>query len=154
MPRKKDKWLNEFTVLGVFIAVSLGGLLFGGFMAVFDSIEPAKLLVPVIAPAPTEAEYQQEVRRVMRGFMSQYWLLTEDDFDSVSEPLRNLVGVTQDRLIGVRVPASERDTHLSLVLLMDQWKRALNSSAANYHSVLLNTDAFLELHPWLSIVGI
>ena len=64
--------------------------------------------------------------------------------------MTDLIEMTQSRLLGMTVPASERDAHLSIVILLDQWRVALSGTQMDISGVVGRTDGLLFDYPWLS----
>ncbi|MEY4744154.1 MAG: hypothetical protein RL272_99 [Candidatus Parcubacteria bacterium] len=153
--RKKQRFVvNEFTIFGVFIAVAVFGILYGLLLAVTGALPtemPADFpdLQPVVAP--TESEYQSEASDVLSPFFRQAAQMQAEDLTGDTGALLQLVQKTQDRLLRVRVPKEYRDAHLSFVLLLDQWKRALAGSAPDRKVVLDKTRELMAANPWLQL---
>ncbi len=147
--RKKDQhFFNEFTILGVFVAVALIGLIAAG-VSLLAQPRFAPVGVPTVQ-APTSEEYRVEARSVVMPFLSQAAVISANPMpEGASETMSDLVDLTQERLLGMTVPASERDVHLSMVILLDQWRRALNGTDADLSGVIDRTDGLLKDYPWL-----
>jgi len=109
---------------------------------------PEALKLP---PPPTVEEYQQEVRSVFGPFLQQAVNVNSQNLAAVDSVFTDLVVKTQDRLLRVRVPSkSEQPAHLSFVLLLEQWKRALGGSRADQDQVSRATQEVLAASPWLT----
>ncbi|MBI4457464.1 hypothetical protein HY633_00685 [Candidatus Uhrbacteria bacterium] len=156
MSRSHRSWLfTEFAVLGGFVMVAfigyfvaIGSVLWPSFL----ESAPQQVQVEASPPAPSVEEYRASVANVAGPLLSQVRLLTDADLAAKGEvavSLSSLVGKTQERLLRVTVPNVERDTHLSLVLLLEQWKRALAGSKADGKVVRANTAKMIAAHPWL-----
>lgn len=152
--RKKSQFkVNEFTVLGAFIAVAIFGLLYGILAVALGRVEfrnPGTMpyIEPVVALTPEQ--YEADVREVLAPFIEQARLMQPEDLATDNGTMAQLVQKTQDRLFRVqRLPKEYRDVHLAFVLLLDQWKRALAGSVPDREVVLEKTDALLAENPWL-----
>ncbi len=147
---KQEKAIfSRFAVVGVFVAVVLVGLGYGLLIIVLDAnlTEPKQ---SAVLQVPTVIEYRAEAGTVMAPFLGQIETLqmgaiTED----AGEAIADLAGRTQDRLLRMRVPSSERDAHLSFVILLDQWKRAVNVEG-DISGVLRRTNELVEKYRWIS----
>lgn len=153
--RKKQREfrINEFTIFGAFVAVALFGLVYGAYVVVtgtdgIGSIEE-ELVDEVLPVAPTDDEYRADARDVLAPFVAQSAAMDETVFSGDTGALRQLVEKTQERLLRVRVPASFRTTHLSFILLLDQWKRALDGSSADRDVVLDKTRDLVAENAWI-----
>ena len=150
MRKKKDfTLLNEFTVLGVFVVVALAGLAIGAVSLIMDyqKYGPPK---PIVL-APTAADYRVEARAVVGPFLGQAAVIGQGvSPEGAEELMGELVDMTQERLLGMTVPATERDAHLSMVILLDQWRRALDGTDLDMSGVVSRTDDLLVDYPWLA----
>jgi hypothetical protein len=150
MQKRRDSWRNEFTVFGAFVAVAFLGLFTLGLVAVFGSGASDGLAGAELVTAPTVAQYRDGARQSMSAFLGAAGQLTLEDIPGVREDLLTIVQTTQDRLIAMRVPSDERDAHLALVLLMEQWKRGLDADdEGKLTAVFLQTQDFIAAHPWI-----
>ena len=150
--RKKSRFsTNEFTILGVFVAVAVFGLGYGLLSLVLGTAEFRTDDLPFVQPvvAPTPEEYEADARDVLAPFLEQALLMRTEDLAGDTGAMGQLVEKTQDRLLRVRVPKEYRDLHLSMVLLLDQWKRALAGSAPARDVVLDRTGEIVVANPWL-----
>ncbi len=149
--KRHDSWLNEFTVFGTFIAVSFVGFLYVGTMFVFGGKGGFDASGMEMVTAPTVGAYHEDARSVMEPFFGVAGQLTVDDIDGVREELLTIVETTQGRLIDLRVPSEEREAHLALVLLMEQWKRVLpDADTEQYAEAFVRTQDFVVAHPWIT----
>jgi len=147
MNEKKHKLINEFAVLGVFCLAVIVGVLYGvlNLRVLPSANEPAAEAVK----APTEADYRAAAGSVMAPFLDQAQKLDERAFAAADPTFVDLVSKTQERLLRIRVPGPDKDVHLSCVLLLEQWRRALSGSASDQKLVLANTRDLLGANPWL-----
>jgi hypothetical protein len=60
-----------------------------------------------------------------------------------------LSDATKERLMNLRVPADNRDLHMQIILLVDQWKRAAEGSAADAQVVSDRTAQLIVANRWL-----
>lgn len=154
--------LNEYTVLGGFAVAVLFMLLCGALFLWDDMRSKAGTSdLPTVAgqrgpkqevltgPAPSEQEYKAEVASVLSPFLSSALKVQAEDFAMPPAELKDLAQKTQDRLLRVRVPKEFKDGHLSYVLLLDMWKRALGGSKADQAAVTSKTAETLDENPWL-----
>lgn len=152
--KKRRVLINEFTILGVFIAVVVFGLLYGVLLAVTGTLFPdVRGAFPAAQPvvAPTMAEYEVEAREVLAPFFTQALQMAPADFAGDTGAMLQLVQKTQDRLLRVRVPKEYQDAHLGFVLLLDQWKRALAGSGPDREVVLQKTKDQAAANQWLGL---
>lgn len=151
--RTRPYRINEFTVFGAFVAVAVFGLVYGIVAAALGKFDIASgyedtLLQP--AAPPTELEYQTEAREVLSPFLGQALAMRQEDLTGDNSAMLQLVEKTQDRLLRVRVPADYREFHLSAVLLLDQWKRALAGSQPDRDAAIGKTQELAKKSPWLT----
>lgn len=149
MARKTHHWLGgEMIVLGAFAATTLVGLAYGAISGLShgDIVPPA---APAPLVAPSQEEYRAETADVMADFWEQSSRMTRDDLKVPDPRFVDIVEKTQERLLRVRVPKDGRDAHLSFVLLLDQWKRALGGSAADQEKVFDKSEDVLTENPWI-----
>jgi uncharacterized membrane protein len=147
--RKKEKHLlNEFTVLGSFAAVVLAGLAIGAVSLIAN---PPKQLIETAVPAgPSVSDYRSEVRQILMPFLQQVVVIEETGLpEGASETLSNMVSLTQERMLDLTVPAGEREAHLSMVILLDQWTRALSGVNSDLSGVISRTSRLMLKYPWL-----
>jgi hypothetical protein len=149
---KKTGSLNEFAILGVFVAVVCLGLVFALLqvgMGIGKKRAVSEASVPT--PPPTLGEYQSDASSIMAPFLSQAKRVTVEDFGATdSAPIAELVQKTQERLLRLRIPREARDIHLEFVLFLDQWQRALIGSVADQRRVIANTELLFAKYPWLA----
>ncbi len=149
---KKHRFtLDEFFILEVFLAAAAFGLLCG---VLFVMISTSQVSVPaVFAPAPTvetDDEYHAAAKDVMAPFFAQAITMKSSDIAVADPTMRELAKKTQDRLLRLdHIPKSEQTTHLSCVLLLGQWLRALDGSVVDALVVHDKTVALLKENPWL-----
>ncbi|KPJ85810.1 hypothetical protein AMJ57_01730 [Parcubacteria bacterium SG8_24] len=152
MPRAHQKILfGELTVFGVFVVICLSGLIYGSVLVLYPYAGAAEPEESALLEPPTAAGYEMEANEVLLPFLDQFALLAEADLGSVDPMLGDLVVKTQERLLRMRVPGDYRDTHLSLVLLLDQWKRALDGSLGDQAVVVDRTQELLGEIEWLMV---
>jgi hypothetical protein len=137
--------MGPFVVVGVFVAVILLGLACGTWY--FVRSVTGRNAAP--QSAPSAEAYRVEVASVARPFLAQALKMDDADLAAAGADLADLVAKTQERVLRLRVPGSERDAHLGLVLLLEQWKRAVSGDAESRSSVLERTRAFVNAHPWI-----
>lgn len=152
--RKKQREfrVNEFTILGAFVAVAFFGLVYGAIVVTTGAAGLRGLdeeIAEVLPAAPTDDEYRADARDVLAPFVAQAAVMGDSAFDGDTSALRQLVEKTQERFLRVRVPASFRTTHLSFILLFDQWKRALDGSAPDREVVIEKTRQLIGDNMWL-----
>lgn len=148
---KESRTIGEFIVFGLVISVACVALLYG-ITLVFnaspknDSMS-AETQQPVVV-APSTTEYDSSASDVMTPFLQQAALVTPASFTGDLSLLGDLVTKTEDRLLRLRLPAERRDAHLSAVLLLGSWKRAIAGSAQDQNDVLSATAEFVKTAPW------
>ncbi|MEA3248968.1 MAG: hypothetical protein U9Q03_01265 [Patescibacteria group bacterium] len=149
MSKKKVTFFNEFTILGTFVVVALAGLAIGAvsLIADYQKYGPVEPLVT----APPVGEYRAEARAVVAPFLGQAAVISQVVVpEGADRVMGDLVDMTQERLLGMTVPATERDAHLSMVILLDQWRRALSGTELDMAGVATRTDGLLADYPWLA----
>lgn len=137
-------------MVAVFFAVIAIGLTYAVFnlkmVPVSKTPVPGALKLP---PPPTVEEYQQEVRSVLGPFLQQAVNVDPKNLAAVDSVFTDLVVKTEDRLLRVRVP-SKSDAHVSFVMLLEKWKRALSGSRFDQDQVSQATREVLAASPWLT----
>jgi hypothetical protein len=150
---KSGHWVvTEYTVLEVFLGIAAFGLLVGSLFSVLyggTGGEDASALPP--PSAMSDDDYQAQVRSITAPFLAEAAKVrTRADVAKEGPSALDLVTSTEDGLVRMdRIPSEERDVHLSLVLLLDKWKRALTGSAADADALVAKTDEVLGAVPWL-----
>ncbi len=146
--KKREVW-DELIVLVVFVAFCAAGLIYVGFLAWRGNGQPSPQRL-VASSAQTPDEYRQASREIVRPFFDQVSQLTPEGIEAGGADLANLASKTQERLLRMQhIPASEREAHLSLVLLLDKWNRAGQGSIADQTDVLAKTQELLTTYPWI-----
>ena len=149
-PRRLS-WFNEFTVLGAFVAVALFGIIYGAVLvvgAVRDQVQTA-------AAAPSVDAFRSALAEAAAPFLSQASTSGGDMFTGDTTLAAAFAAKTRDQVLAVddvvRVPTSEADGYLALVLLLDRWNRAFapNASVASRASVVADTRAYVLVRPWM-----
>jgi hypothetical protein len=149
MKLKNPFVFNEFTVLGLFAAVVFIGLLIV-LVSLFWLRAPLVSTVPSTVAAPTLIEYRTETRTVVSPFLNQATTVDSENLsDEARAAMLDLITATQERLLRIRVPGSEREAHLAFVILLDQWSQALGGSAAEVESVLDRTVETVQRYRWI-----
>jgi len=149
MRKKKSQLFNEFAVLGVFVIVAFAGLIVGA-VSIVTQAQEARNPEPV-ATAPSASEYRSQARAVFEPFLTQVRIIGEGTLPTgAGAVMSNLVDLTQERLLGMTVPTTERDAHLSMVILLDQWRRAIEGTQTDLAGVVSRTDSLLEDYPWIA----
>ena len=147
MNEKKHKLLNEFSVLAVFCLAVIVGVIYGVLnLRVMPSTDTP---VADVLEAPSESDYRAAAGSVMSPFLDQAQKLDAGAFASVDPVFVDLINKTQERMLRIRVPGADKDIHLSCVLLLEQWRRALSGSKADQKLVPGNTRDLLGANPWL-----
>lgn len=148
MKQQKAIFFNEFTVLGIFVASILIGLTFGLVFWLSAQSSSADMIKHENR-VPTVIEYRTDVASVMTPFLVQAESIkTNKVTDDAGEAIIDLANLTQDRLLRMRVPGSEREAHLSFVILLDQWKQAVKSGG-DLVGVLQRTQKITDEHRWI-----
>jgi len=139
---------NEFTIVGVFVAVVFVGLVVG-LVSAISAATPTEPVASVVT-APTLIEYRTEARAVLAPFLSQAETVDSEALTEEAQiALVDLASRTQERLLRIRVPASEREAHLSFVVVLDQWKNALAGTSDDLEGVLDRTALLVQKHRWV-----
>jgi len=149
MRKKKSQLFNEFTILGVFVIIAMAGLIVGAVSIATQSQE-VRDPEPVVS-GPTASEYRAQASAVFEPFLTQVRIIGDGTLpDGAGSVMSDLVNLTQERLLGMTVPSSERDAHLSMVILLDQWRRAIEGTQMDVAGVVLRTESLLEDYPWIA----
>lgn len=148
---RRFPWFNEFTVLGAFVAVALFGIVYG---AVIASGALRNLPAgPVVGPSVDA--FQASLAEAAGPFLSQVTKSGEAMFEGDSTLAQAFATTTRDQVLAVddtlRVPSSEADGYLKLVLLLDRWSRAFpeGTSAATRASIVSDTRTYVLDRAWL-----
>jgi hypothetical protein len=150
MKLKKSLIFNEFAVIGVFAVVAISGIFIGAISALTVEATTDAIVVPDVT-APTIIEYRTETRSVIAPFLKQIESVQAGSLAAeAADAIADLAARTQDRLLRVRVPGSERDAHLSLVIILDEWRTAARGSEADVTGVLERTAKLLSDYRWIS----
>jgi len=149
MNKHSHKWFNEMAVVAVFFLVVAAGLFYALFHLEIGPAAPTVNQPLAISSAPTVSAYEHEADTVLAPFLEQAAKVGQAELASGDQDLLDLIGKTQDRLLRMIVPAERKDAHLKFVLLLEQWRRALNGSAADQKQVLASTQQVLADNPWL-----
>ncbi len=149
MTTHRHKWLNELTVVGVFFVVIAIGLVYALLNLDLGPASSGENPDAAAVRAPTVEEYQGEARSVLTPFLEQAAAVDADGLAAADEVFQALIDKTQERLLRVRVPAQARETHLSFVLLLEQWRRALRGTAADQARAADMTVKLTSANPWL-----
>lgn len=155
----KKGFFSEYTVFGVFIAVAAFGLIFGGVLTMmggewggggtriaveFDE-EPVAPPEPITAPSVEE--YRVGAKAALAVFVSAVGNFENGKVGGTVTP--TIIINAQNDLLNLRVPTGEREAHLNIVLLLDQWKRALQGSPKEVERIQAKTIQDLASYPWL-----
>jgi hypothetical protein len=127
------------------------GLLAGAtFIALFPQLAEVGAVTAVTA-APTSDEYRAQAADVLSPFVSQVSAMAPSDFGRAGTEMTAFAAKTQEALLALRVPGELREAHLSFVLLLDQWKRALSAAGteADRAVAVERTRSLLVTYPWL-----
>jgi hypothetical protein len=149
MPTQRHKWLSQAAVVGVFFAVIAIGLIYAVFHLQVVSAPSSLPEAMKPLPPPTVEEYQTEVRSVFGPFLQQAANINVLDLASIDTVFVSLIEKTEDRLLRVRVPSAQRETHLSFVMLLEKWKRAVGGSQADQKQISQATKDVATANPWL-----
>ena len=145
MEKRIHRLQNGLAISAVFFLVVAAGLAYGLFNLDTVATTPG----PQPAAVMTEDQNREEARSILGPFISQASGMSARSVDSVGPIFSDLVAKTQDRLLRLRVPRDARDAHLSFVLLLDRWKRALDGSLSDKNKAIEQTATVLAAHPWL-----
>ena len=151
MPTHRHKWLNELTVVAVFFAIVAIGLIVTLFS--LDLVPESSLQGDVVQArkAPTVEEYRSEARDVLSPFLEQARMIGSDQAAYDETVFLGLVDKTQERLLRLIVPVQGQEAHLSFVLLLEQWRRAINGSVSDQAQAPDNTQKVIAANPWLMV---
>ena len=140
---------DKFLVLGVFVAFVGAGFIYIGVLLWGAARGSAAVPVIAVASGPSSEEYQASCRDIAGPFLRQAEAVDPAQIGSVGPELAKLAEATRQRLMRLRVPAPDRDAHLRLILLLDEWKKAAAGSADDAASAAAHTADLLAAFPWL-----
>ena len=152
--RKILSTLYRFPVFTIFIVLVTVGIFFGMISAIVSSRRGQYPQNQQLAASQTEAtaQYQSQASEATKIFFDQARVVIATKNNkpaSWPSAFAPLVSSTKSALVAMRVPADMRTTHLSLVLLLDKWQRAIDGSSADQKNVFVVTTQFLAKNPWL-----
>lgn len=156
--RHQINWRFVLVYPAIFLLVVSVGFIYGlTRLNVPSSAWPAGLTAspspdeePAAVAAPTVPEYRDAAARALQPFLAVAFEKGESDPVEADEQARLRVEDSVQAMLDLTVPASEREFHLSAVLLMEQWKRALSGSSLDARRVNASTEQFLEDNDWLA----
>lgn len=141
---------DKFLVLGVFVSFVGAGFIYIG-VTLWRLSGPAYGVPAIsVASAPSSEEYQADCREISGPFLKQASVVDPEKIGIVGPELSKMAEATKQRLLRLKVPTADRDAHLRLVLLLDQWKKASTGSADLAADAVARTAALLADFPWLS----
>ncbi len=147
---KKFDFLSEkFLAVAVFFAVIVLGAIVGlTYIAITKAKSPVHS-APIVF-AETEEEYHAAAKEVMMPFFLQAEKMTAADVRAVAPEMRELVQKTQDRLLRMeRIPKEAQSAHLSFVLLLGSWLRALDGGGAGADALITKTAEIRNEQSWV-----
>ncbi|MFA6603587.1 MAG: hypothetical protein WCT10_01940 [Patescibacteria group bacterium] len=147
MDEKKHRLINRFAVFAVFGLAVIAGIGYG--VLNLRVLPVAEAPASEVVTAPSEAEYRTAAGSVLTPFFVQAQKLDETAFTAIDPIFVDLIDKTQERLLRLRVPGADQNIHLSCVLLLEQWRRAMSGSKADQKLVLANTRDLLGENSWL-----
>lgn len=105
--------------------------------------------VPAVVIAPTVDEYHAAAVAALAPFLEKASAASAADFGSgVLSELAPVVDSAQAKLLGLRVPGSEREAHLAFILALERWKRALGGDVASDELAISQLRDALVAYPW------
>ena len=115
-----------------------------------------KALVPNLAvspvaykPAPpTPYEYQVAAHAAMGPFLAALDARSGQPIPAGDADLLNMIDQAQKGLLSQRLPAEYQEGHLQAILLLDQWRRALQGTEQDRLDARKKTDSFKSSYPW------
>lgn len=150
-----DHEVREFPPIMAFIAAFTLTLIVGGvgFTYAIGGGPHGSELAPAKAPhVPSMDEYRTALLKAAGGFLTDASAMDTAGVLSADPSLLGRAQKARDRVIAVVAPAKE-DVHLSLVLLLDKWIRALQGDPVESVNVVPATADFLERYPWFVAPG-
>ncbi len=141
---------DKFLILGVFVSFVGAGFLYIGILLWRSSRSPAAAPAIAVTSGPSSDEYRADCRDIAAPFLRQASAVNPAQIGVVGPELAKLAEATRQRLMRLRVPAPDRDAHLRLILLLDEWKRAAVGSADEAASATAHTADLLDSFHWLS----
>lgn len=116
---------NWFPLVIAGLTLTLFLLMFYSFTAWPQSLSP---VTPESTPVSTQ-EYQRDMKEAVERFINEY--------EQVDSDVARLVRVESmmNTLLNIRVPADEKERHLSLVITLNQLKQALRDETNEVSNV-------------------
>lgn len=114
---------------------------------IFVFIERSKFVAssPPQTPVVSVVDYQIEVQQLMKTFLTDYEIATDQSTQM------DVTEKTLTALLNVRVPASEKDTHLSLALSLQQLKQNLSANSPDTKTSFIHLKDILSKTDWLHL---
>jgi hypothetical protein len=147
--RHQPNWRTIALYPAVFVIIVSGLYLYGMSQARYTTPPRIQPAASVEISAPSAADYRQQVRLILEPFFELVASYPAAAGVSADPVLAQVVAGWQQELLALTVPAAEREAHLSAVLLLDQWQRALNGSPLDGGRALASVDQLLSDYPWL-----
>ncbi|MFH2062529.1 MAG: hypothetical protein ABIJ46_00025 [bacterium] len=139
---------SRFLAVGFFAVLVVAGLSYGIWSAYRSAGSRANQTIEV--SAPTVEEYRSEASVVVAPFLEQMSALPDGELsDQTNDSLLSLAATTQERLLRMTVPGSERDAHLSFVTLIDRWRRIADGQDGDRESIRQQATDLLIRYDWL-----
>jgi hypothetical protein len=157
--RHQINWRFVLVFPAIFLIIVSIGFIYGlTRLNVPSSALPADLTVSSVpsdeesaaSTAPTVAEYRDAAVRALQPFLGVVSENEEATTVSADQAARLKVEDSVQAMLSLTVPASEREFHLSAVLLMEQWKRALSGSSLDARRAIASAEDWLEDNYWLT----
>lgn len=149
--RHQPNWRTIALYPAVFVIVVSGLYLYGMSQARYTS--PPRINqsaeTTVTVSAPSVSEYRQQVQLGLEPFFALAASYPDNADVSPDPILSETIRGWQQRLLALRVPSAEREAHLSVVLLLDQWRRALDGSVLDGNRALATVDQLVADYPWM-----
>ena len=148
--RKIASTIHRFPVFLVFIVIVVIGIVYGLCASIVSmrqvriSNGQQKNTVGMVS-----TEYQGKVKILYAPFLAQVSFIQTTDPKMWPSNLLPTIQTTKSAMLAMRVSPEMRETHLSLVLLLDKWQRAGSGSVADQKNILVMTKKVVDANGWL-----
>ena len=144
----KPNWRSVLLIPAVFMIVVSGAFIWGVYRLTI--VDPSVFLEQPVSTAPSVEDYRASAVKVMEPFFVQISVYDEPGEEITTDRLSSeLVLRVQSEMIAMIVPVSEREAHLSFVLLLDQWERVWSVSSLDSKRATLSAQQAIDKYPWI-----
>ena len=135
-----------FRILMIVAALAAIGLVYWTMRLAKRELE----LSPITVTAPTSSEYESQAKNILGPFfVATDSIKNPAQLKSAGVTLEPIIKTAEDQLLQLRVPASDKDAHLNLVLLLEKWQRLVAGSAKDLAATVTKTNQVKVDYVWL-----